>query len=178
MYKLGTYVSYRSEGVCVITEIRHQKFGMLNEQKDFYILSPINDLNSTLFVPTDNEVLIGKMRLLCSASDVNALAKDLLDKRLDWIEISRPRNNYFKDLLSDGNRNNLILLIHTVCEREMQLAQNGKHVTQSDLTAVARAKKMLVDEFSVTTDITTEQMLMDVLMCRVECRDKEVYMEK
>lgn len=178
MYKLGTYVSYRSEGVCVITEIRHQKFGTLNELKDFYILSPINDLNSTLFVPTDNEMLVGKMRLLCSASDVNLLAKDLFDKRLDWIELPRPRNNYFKELLSDGKRDNLILLIHTVCDMEIKLAQNGKHVTQSDLTAVARAKKMLVDEFSVTTDITTEQKLMDVLTCKEKCRDKETYMTK
>ena len=172
MYKLGTYVSYRSEGVCVITEIRRQKFGTLNELKDFYILSPIKDSNSKLFVPTDNEALVAKMRLLCSAADVNALAKELFEERLEWIEQSRPRSNSFREILSDGKRNSLILLIHTVLEREKELSKIGKHVTQGDMNAVLRAQKMLVDEFSVTTDITNEQKLMSVLNCESVCADK------
>lgn len=172
MYKLGTYVSYRSEGVCEITEIRRQKFGTLNELKDFYILSPIKDPNSKLFVPTDNALLVAKMRLLCSASDVNALAKELFEKRLEWIEQSRPRSNFFREILSDGKRDSLILLIHTVLKREQELSKIGKHVTQGDMTAVVRAQKMLVDEFSVTTDITNEQKLMSVLNCESVCEDK------
>lgn len=172
MYKLGTYVSYRSEGVCVISEIRRQKFGMLNELKDFYILSPIKEPNAKLFVPTDNETLVAKMRPVCSADEINSLAKELLDKRLEWIDQPRPRTNFFKELLSDGKRDSLIVLIHTVCAREEELSKIGKHVTQGDSTAVARAKKMLVDEFSFNTDITTEQMLMAVINCKCNCKDK------
>ena len=173
MYKVGMLVSYRSEGVCVLSEIRRQKFGMLNELKDFYILSPLRDPNSKLFVPADNEVLLSKMRPLCSAHDVNALAKDLYGKCFDWIELSRPRSNFFKEVLSEGKRDSLILLIHTVNKRQAELAKCGKSVTQGDMTAVMRAKKMLVDEFSVTTNIKTEQMLISVINCEAECREKE-----
>lgn len=172
MYKLGTRVSYRSEGVCVITEVRRQKFGTLNELKDFYILSPINDPNSKLFVPTDNEHLVSKMHLLCTAEDINLLVKELYDKRLDWIEQSRPRSNSFREILSDGKRDMLIMLIHTICEREEKLSGIGKHITQGDINVLMRAKRMLVNEFSVTTDITTEEKLMSVINCKSECSNK------
>lgn len=169
MYKLGTRVSYRSEGVCTVTEIRRQKFGVLNELKDFYILSPIKDQNSKLFVPADNEALVSKMRPLCTAEEINQLAKKLHSERLEWIDQPRPRSNYFRELLSDGNREMLILLIHTICAREEFLLTIGKHVTQGDLAVLSRAKKMLIDEFSVTTDITTEQKLISVINCESEC---------
>lgn len=172
MYKIGTRVSYRSEGVCVITEIRRQKFGVLNELKDFYILSPIKEPNSKLFVPADNEDLVSKMRPLCSAEEVNQLAKKLYSERLEWIALPRARSNYFRDILSDGDRNMLILLIHTIYEMEEQLAPSGRHVTQGDLNAFNRAKKVLLAELSVTTDISTEQELLSVINCEIECHNK------
>ena len=172
MYNIGAYVSYRAEGICVVSEIRSQKFGMLNEHKDFYILSPLRDSNSKLFVPTDSEELVSKMRPLCSADDVNALAESILQKRFDWELQARRRSNFFKNILADGDRAALIQLIHTICEREKELSQIGKHVTQSDMTALERAKRMLVNEFSFTTDIIDEQKLMAVITCQDKCMDK------
>ena len=166
MYNVGTYVSYRSEGICVIVEIRKQRFGALNELKDFYVLSPVNDPNSKLFVPTDNEHLVAKMRPLCFADDVNDLAIKLRDERIEWIEPSRPRSNAFRDIISEGNREKLIKLIHTVIEHEKT------HVTQGDISTLNKAKRMLVDEFSFTTDIKTEADLMLVLSCQAKCQSK------
>lgn len=172
MYKIGMYVSYRSEGVCVISEIRRQKFGALNELKDFYILSPVREPNAKLFVPSDNESLVKKMRPLCSADEVNSLMRKLLDQRFEWIAQPRPRANFFREILADGNRDSLVTLVHTVCDKEAELSQIGKHVTQSDLSALERAKKMLLLELSFTTDITTEQMLTAVINCECNCKDK------
>lgn len=166
MYNVGTYVSYRSEGICVVAEIKRQRFGALNEFKDFYVLSPVSDPNSKLFVPTDNERLVAKMRPLCSADDVNALAERLKDERIEWIDISRPRTNAFRDIISEGNREVLIKLIHTIIDHEKI------HVTQGDLTTLSRAKKMLIDEFSFTTDIKTDADLMAVLTCEKKCNSK------
>ena len=132
-------------------------------------MSPIKDPNSKLFVPADNEVLVSKMRPLCTAEEINQLVKKLHSERLEWIDQPRPRSNYFRELLSDGNREMLILLIHTICAREEFLLTIGKHVTQGDLAVLSRAKKMLIDEFSVTTDITTEQKLISVINCESEC---------
>ena len=173
MYKEGSYVSYRAEGVCVIVEIERRNFGMLNEFKDFYVLSPIRDLNSRLYVPVDNPELISKMQALCSADDVNLLAEELKDEILEWIPAPRPRSNRFREILSEGRREMLIRLIHTLMSQEKKLMGEGKHITQGDDAILKRAKRMLVDEFSFTTDITTEQMLVDVLDCKVKCNPIE-----
>ena len=61
MFKVGTYVSYRSEGVCVISDIRMEAFNALGKSEEFYILAPIKDMNSVLYVPVNNEVLTSKM---------------------------------------------------------------------------------------------------------------------
>lgn len=173
MYKEGSYVSYRSEGVCVIVEIERRNFGTLNEFKDFYVLSPINDLNSKLYIPVDNAVLVSKMQELCSADDVNLLAKELKDEVLEWIPAPRPRSNSFREILSEGRREMLIKLIHTVMAQEKKLMSEGRHITQGDDAILKRAKRMLIDEFSFTTDITTEQMLIDVLDCKTKCNPIE-----
>lgn len=173
MYKKGNYVSYRAEGVCVIVEIERRKFGTLNEFKDFYILSPVNDLNSRLYVPVDNEELVSKMQKLCSAEEVNSLAETLKGETLEWISAPRPRSNRFREILSEGKREMLIRLIHTITAQAEKLASEEKHVTQGDEVFLKRAKKTLVEEFSFTTDITTEQMLVDVLNCKVKCNPKD-----
>ena len=36
MFKVGTYVSYRSEGVCVISDIRMEAFNALGKNEEFY----------------------------------------------------------------------------------------------------------------------------------------------
>ena len=36
MFKVGTYVSYRAEGVCVISDIRNEAFNSLGKKEEFY----------------------------------------------------------------------------------------------------------------------------------------------
>lgn len=168
MYNIGAYVSYKAEGVCVIVDIENRRFGMLNEHKKFYVLSPINDLNSKLFVPVDNVELVSKMQELCTSEELNSLAEELKNERIEWIDSSRQRSNVFRDILSEGKREMLIRLIHTIRFQ----AEIGKRVTQGDENALRKAMKMLVDEFSFTTDVTNEQKLIDVLCCNVKCESK------
>lgn len=172
MYSEGTYVSYRSEGVCIISEIKRQQFGALNKLMDFYILSPLSDPNSKLYVPVDNEELVSKMRPLCTADEINAMALELCDERMEWISDSRQRNSVLRGIIASGDRKTLISLINTFIYQEPVLAAVGKKFTQGDEAILKRAKAMLVEEFSFTTDITTEKALMDVLECKTKCSAK------
>ena len=172
MYKIGTYISYRSEGVCVINEIKQQKFGALDTASEYYVLSPIVDLNSTLYVPVNNEVLVSKMRPLCSADELNAMAIELREEKMEWIKEPRPRNNAFREILSLGDRVALIKLVHTLVAQAEVFESIGKTLTQGDEMTLKRAKDMLVAEFSFTTDVNNEQKLMDVLSCKVKCLPK------
>ena len=47
----NNHVYYALNGVCKVTNIQKLKLG--NEEKEYYVLNPINS-STTLFVPTNN----------------------------------------------------------------------------------------------------------------------------
>ena len=83
MFSKGSYVIYRAEGVCVISDIKTEKFNALDKETQFYILNPVNDRKSMLYVPVDNETLTSMMRPLLSAKEIVALAEEL--RQLDLL---------------------------------------------------------------------------------------------
>lgn len=157
MFEIGSYVIYRSEGVCQISDIRQEHFGTAGVENTYYILTPLNDPKSTLFVPTDNEKLVGMMRRLLSAEEICRMAEEVRSERLEWIPESRARNNVFRELLSIGDRRTLMVMVNTVEEHLKAQIQQGKKPTATDQNVLRRAKKLLIDEFSATTNLRTEE---------------------
>ena len=159
MFEIGSFVIYRSEGVCVVTDIRIENFGTIGKEEQYYILTPINDGKSTVFVPLANERLVSFMRPLMSADEINAMADGLRDERMEWLPDSRGRNNAFRDVLSRGDRRELCVLVNTVNERLEQIAVQGKKAGSTELSALSKAEKMLYEEFRVTTDISSIEQI-------------------
>ena len=58
MYSIGEIVLYGSNGVCEITEITTKKIG--KDSIEYYVLKPVCSDSSTLFVPTQNEMLVSR----------------------------------------------------------------------------------------------------------------------
>lgn len=163
MLKIGTYVSYRSEGVCIISDVRTEAFGTLGGSGEYYILTPIKDKNSLLYVPVSNEALVAMLRPLLSAAEIAALAAEVREERLPWRAESRARNYEFKELLGVGERRTLMVLVNTILAQSTQLKSVGKKLTGGDEAVLKRALKMLLDEFSVTSEINSEDELIEIL---------------
>lgn len=171
MFNIGDHVSYRTEGICVIRDIRTENFGNMGTE-EYYILAPVKEPNSVLYIPVNNELLVSKMLPLLSASQICELAKELRDQRIEWKAESRVRNHMLRDIVNMGDRASLILLINTISEKKEEFLAQGKRLTGGDEGMLKRAKKMLLDEFSFTSDIQDEERLMLVLECKAECCDK------
>ena len=154
---------YRSEGVCIITDIKHENFGVIGKDEEYYFLSPLNDRKSTVYVPVANKNLIGMMRKLLSADEITEMAAELREERLDWIPDSRLRNSSFKDILAIGDRCELIRLANTVSEKLNEQTLNGKKPSATDLGALKRPIHLLYEEFSATTDISSPDDVLAVL---------------
>ena len=163
MFNKGDYVSYRSEGVCKISDIRNENFSGAEGGVAYYILSPVNDTRSTLFVPIDNDRLIAMMRPLLSPEQIVALCAELRDERMPWIEENRARGAAFRDILADGDRGRLIVLVNTVAERIEKQQTEGKRPLGTDLNAVIRAVHLLYEEFSATTDLSSPEEILALL---------------
>ena len=173
MFKVGTYISYRAEGVCVISDIRMEAFNALGKNEEFYILSPIKDMNSLLYVPVNNEMLTSKMQPLLSAEEICALADELRPQVMEWTTDSRARNSALREILAAGGRRELILLVNTINDRIARSGEIGRKITAGDENILKRALRMLVDEFSVTTDIKNEEQLLSVLDGTGKCQPND-----
>ncbi|MBE6546378.1 MAG: hypothetical protein E7668_02910 [Ruminococcaceae bacterium] len=163
MFEIGSYVIYRAEGVCKISDIRNESFGAVGGESRYYILSPLNDEKSTVFVPTDNNALLGMMRPLMSAEEICRLVMELKNERMEWIPESRARNTKFKEVLSLGDRRELIVLVNTVHEHMEEAVKCGKKPTGTDENAIRRAIRLLYEEFAATTDLKTEEDIIPLL---------------
>ena len=161
-YEIGEHVIYRAEGICDIVDIRCESFAG-GEKSDYYILSPRNDPNSMLYVPVDNERLTSMMRPLLSEKEIREIIAELRDERLEWIDESRARNSKFKEILSEGERRAVLVLLNTVRERIAMNEASGKRSGTTDTGALSRACKLLRDEFSPAIPVKTDEQLFALL---------------
>ncbi|MBE6667349.1 MAG: hypothetical protein E7607_03455 [Ruminococcaceae bacterium] len=174
MLKKGGYVVYRSEGVCIISDVREESFGAIGQKEEYYILTPVSDPRSTVYVPAKNEKLCACMRKLLCASEIIELCNSLKNERIEWLSDSRGRNNIYRDIISAGDRRDLIILINTILEKSDDNREHGRKIVITDENALKRAKKMLFDEFSASTDISSEEDIIPLLKGEISLSDKKM----
>ncbi len=163
MFNIGSYVSYRSEGVCKISDIRKENFGVIGKDTLYYVLTPLTDEKSVFFVPVDNDNLVSMMRKLLDAEEITSLVKHVTSQDTEWIENSKLRINHFREIFAAGEREELIRLIHTVKLHTQLNDTNGKKSYITDINAMKRAARILFDEFSMMLDLKTPDEVIDFI---------------
>ena len=162
-FVVGDVVVYRAEGVCDIVDIRKECFATVGDGEEYYILSPRNDANSSIYVPVYNERLTAMMRPIVTREELAAMVEELREVRLEWLPESRARHTAFREILSLGERRAMIVLVLTVKERIEQLIATGKKPGSTETGALARACKLLYDEISLVVPLSGEADLIALL---------------
>ena len=162
-FPIGSCVSYRADGICDVVDIRPEKFSNVGHEVEYYVLAPRNDPNCRTFVPVKNPELTAMMRLLPSPEDIYTLTRELKGQTLTWISDPHRRNNACKEILSRGDRREIILLIHTVRAHIRQTLDAGKKVSVTDESVLRQACRILKNEFSAVLGISSDEELYRVL---------------
>ncbi len=157
MYHVNDIVLYGMQGVCTIEEISEMCFGKNSDE--YYVLRPVYDDKSTIFVPMHNESLTGKMRAVLSAQEIFELINAMPDEDQIWIENDAERKEEYKSILVNGTRDELIKLIKTLYLRKQELKQKGKKLHVADEHFLKEAEKLLYEEFAHVLKIKREQVL-------------------
>jgi CarD family transcriptional regulator len=127
---------------------------------EYYFLQPINDTcSTTIYVPTQNEALISKMRRLLSVEEIHALIRTMPDGNTIWIDDDKIRREQYKNILAVGNRVELVRLIKTLHSHQETLAATGKKLHLDDAKIMKAAEKTLHEEFAHVLNITLEQVV-------------------
>lgn len=151
-YQIGDTVVYGIHGVCRITELKKD-----NEQ-EYYILKPIYDEKATIFVPKGNSKLEGKMRRILSKEEIYQLIHEAPEATADWIQNENARKEYYKTILTRGERKELMRLIKMLYLHQKEQAQRGKKLYKIDEKFMKEAEKMLHEEFAHVLHIEPAQV--------------------
>lgn len=157
MHNINDMVLYGTEGICRITDISVQN--MHGEDVEYYVLKPVGENNSTIFVPTGSEVLTARMKRIMSAEEIYALIQTMPDEESEWIENENMRRQRYREILADGDRKDLVRMIKAIYLHEQERKKMGKKLHLSDEKFLRDAEKLLYEEFAHVLNIKKDEVL-------------------
>ena len=160
MFCIGQTVLYGSNGVCVVDDVTEKRIGKTKMQ--YYVLKPLCNNTSTLFVPTANQQLVSKMRRILTEDEAEAILSDLPPCG-DWNDNKQERSEQFRAIITEGSCVELIRLIRLVRTHGQEQLAGGKRLHISDERFLKEAEKMVCDEFSLVLHISRDEVLERIL---------------
>lgn len=161
MYQIGDVVLYGTTGVCRIENKTVQTFGGI--KKEYYILKPMFQQGSTVYVPKDNEELILKMRRILTAEEIYDVINNSPAKHVAWDSADNVRKQLYNEILESGDRSLLVAMFKAVFQHKEEQLQRGKKLHICDEMFLARAQRMLFDEIMLVLNIQKEDVLPMIL---------------
>jgi CarD family transcriptional regulator len=146
-----------SAGICRITAIDEKEMGGV--RTEYYVLKPLHDDKTVVYVPVHNERATCKMRRILSAEEIYALIAAMPEEDTIWIENEGARHERYKEILGSGDRKELVRLIKTLYAHRKPQEERGKKVPIADDRMMKDAEKILYEEFAHVLHITPEQVI-------------------
>ncbi len=129
MFCVGQTVLYGSNGVCMVDDVTEKRIGKTKMQ--YYVLKPLCNNTSTLFVPTANQQLVSKMRRILTEDEAEAILRDLPPCG-DWNDNKQERSEQFRAIITEGSCVELIRLIRLVRTHEQEQLACGISIPLSN----------------------------------------------
>jgi len=148
---IGTHVLYGKMGVCLVQEQKTIKMG--KESSLYYVLCPISDGRSSIYVPCDNAELVARMRPLLTRVEIDALLSDADEERVQWIDDRAERAALYRSVATDGDRRRLIRVICCLFRKKHERQEQGKRLSAMDESALQECMRLIDEEFSMVLGI-------------------------
>lgn len=157
MHSVNETILYGAHGICRIADIEEHDF--TGTRKEYYVLKPVKDEKSTIYVCVHNEKAVQQMRQIMSADEIYQMIRNMPQEPSRWIENKNERNEKYREILSSGDRQALVQMIKALYLHRQQQKAVGKKMHLTDEKFFKEAEKMLYDEFAVVLNIRPDQVL-------------------
>lgn len=147
LFKIGEYVLYKGTGVCRFEDITEREFGQ--KVRKYYVLKPLEEARSTIYVPADSEKSLAKIRKILSEDEIKAIINEMPKESVDWIEDANERKSRFRDAINSGEPRRLIRTVKSLYSRRQELLKRGKKLNMADAQFMKEAQRLLYDEFAM-----------------------------
>lgn len=157
MFNINDTVMYGSQSVCKITDITEKIF--IDKSMQYYVLEPVYENRSTIFVPVDNQKLIDRMHRVLSAEEIYQIIHAIPNERLDLIDDENSRKERYSEIVASGDRMELMKLIKTLYLHGEKRKESGKKLNSADEHVMKSAEKILYDEFALVLNISRDDVI-------------------
>lgn len=150
-FAVNDYVIYGKSGLCFIKEIK--KMLMAGTRAEYYILNAVNGNDVTIYVPCNNEKLVGKMRRPMTKAEIDEILDAAKGQQIKWIDNNSARNEAFQQITDSENYRDWVLLVGCLYMKKKEKHASGKHLASHDENTLKLLEKLIQDEFSYSLDI-------------------------
>ena len=157
MYSINDTVLYGADGVCTITDIVEKN--MLGTARLFYELHPVSRRDTVLFLPTDNEKTMAKLRRVLTRDEILSAIRSMPDEENIWIDKESERRETYSRIIRSGDHKKVIRLIKTLYEHREQLTDSGHRMHAADANFLKEAEGVLYEEFAYVLNIRREEVI-------------------
>ena len=158
MFQVNDVIIYGMQGVCKITGTEEKIIS--RKRRTYYVLKPVRDEASTVFVPTDNACVLGKMRRLLTKDEIYRLVASTPEENTTWETDENIRRELFKDILAKGDPAELMKMLKVIYAHKQAREAAGKRLHMSDERFFKDAEQILYNEFQYVLDITSKDELL------------------
>ncbi len=158
LFCVNDTVVYGTSGVCTISNKTMMTFG--KEKKEYFVLIPLKEHLSVIYVPADNAALLKKMRRVLSTEEIEDVIVRIATAPCDaWINDENQRRAAFKEVLQSGDRYRLIHMIKTIYLHGKEQKENGRKLHHSDEVVMKEAEALLYDELAYVLGLAHDEVL-------------------
>lgn len=146
MFCANETIHYAGSGVCRIQEIAKMRFGRTWEQ--YYVLKPLHQNASVIYVPVNSEKLVAKMRPILTREEIETLIDGFADIEPAWEDDVNLRKAKYDELIRSGDCTDLVRIIKALMQQRGKRQAEGKSLHVSDEGYLREAQRLLYDEIA------------------------------
>lgn len=151
MFQTGDRVVYGIHGICDIKGVENQKIE--GKAVTYLVLEPVGQPGARYLVPTHNPAAMGKVKSMLTRQELEQLLRSDSVRKNGWIRDEGQRKQTYRELISSGDRERLMAMVHTLyCHRTEQTA-SGRKVHVCDENFLRDAEKLLSGEISMVMEM-------------------------
>ncbi len=154
---VGQLVVYGKMGVCRVIDCTMMSFDAA-DKSEYYVLEPLRDKRSVVYVPCDNAMLMARIRPLLTRAEIDALLAGVSETEVAWVDDRVERASTFRRILGAGDRQQIVRMVHCLLHKRAEKAAAGKRLSGADEAVLQECMRLIEEEFSLTLEIPTEEV--------------------
>lgn len=144
MYVAGDRVLYGSHGVCQVVALEDRKVD--RKMVTYLVLEPEGQPGARFLVPTHNEKAMCKLSPVLNEQQLETLLVSPEIREPLWESAENLRKNLYRDVLSSGDRVQVLRMIHTLYMHKQTRLAEGKKFHQSDDNFLRDGERLMASE--------------------------------